>query len=147
MGDFYFESAMDRISDFMASNSTMPKDAYASIYNSRFRMNSGLRIIEHESIDDISDWDEQETIRDKYYGHSMMFNGHKVSSFKYSMMINGHEPGSFKLRRPRYGIPDRATGTSTIRNRTLSWNVMQGKMSFPSKINTNKGRSFKEFFN
>ena len=61
MGDFYFESAMDRISDFMASNSTMPKDAYASIYNSRFRMNSGLRIIEHESIDDISDWDEQET--------------------------------------------------------------------------------------
>ena len=53
MSDFQFESAMDRISDFMASNSTMPKDAYASIYNSRFRMNSGLRIIEHESIDDI----------------------------------------------------------------------------------------------
>lgn len=140
MGDFYFESAMDRISDFMASNSTMPKDAYASIYNSRFRMNSGLRIIEHESIDDISDWDEQETIRDRYYGHSMMFNGHKVSSF--------NEVSSFKYRSPHYTIPTRVTNiSSTIHDRKLSWDVMQGKMSFPSKINTNKGRSFKEFFN
>ena len=133
MGDFYFESAMDRMSDFMASNSTMPKDAYASIYNSGFRMNSGLRIIEHESIDDISDWDGRETIRDRYYGQRMMFDRPKVGSFKY--------------RNLHYAIPKRVTSIGTIHDRSCTWDVMQGKMSFPSKINTNKGRSFKEFFN